>query len=152
MPEARLRLVGAGTLQPVVEQLVRDLPGQTSSEERLSQPEVSGALDDSTFLVLPSRSEGMGRVIVEAFCRARPVVASRVGGIPDLVEDGRNGLLVEPGDTEALAGVLVRMLTDRELAQRLAKAAHASADLWTSSPEEFASRVRALVERIAGLT
>ena len=152
VPEARLRLVGAGTLQPVVEQLVRDLPGQTSSEERLSQPEVSGALDDSTFLVLPSRSEGMGRVIVEAFCRARPVVASRVGGIPDLVEDGRNGLLVEPGDTEALAGVLVRMLTDRELAQRLAKAAHASADLWTSSPEEFASRVRALVERIAGLT
>ena len=151
VPEAKLRLVGAGTLQPVVEQLVRDLPAQTSWEARLSQAEVSRALDESTFLVLPSRSEGMGRVLVEAFCRARPVLASRVGGIPDLVEDGRNGLLVEPGDTQALADALVRMLTDGELARRLAAAAHASADLWTSSPEEFASRVRALVQRIAGL-
>jgi glycosyltransferase involved in cell wall biosynthesis len=151
VPEANLRFVGAGTLQPAVEELVRDLPAQTRWEERLSQPEVSHALDESTFLVLPSRSEGMGRVIVEAFCRARPVVASRVGGIPDLVEDGRNGLLVELGDTKSLADAVVRMLTDRELARRLADAAHASAGLWTSSPEEFASRVRALVERIAGL-
>jgi glycosyltransferase involved in cell wall biosynthesis len=151
MPDAKLHLVGAGTLQPVVEQLVRELPVQASWEERLSQPQVARALDESTVLVLPSRSEGMGRVIVEAFCRARPVVASRVGGIPDLVEDERNGLLVEPGDTEALADALVRMLTDRELARRLADAAHASADLWTSSAEEFASRVRALVERIARL-
>ena len=94
----------------------------------------------------------MGRVLVEAFCRGRPVVASRVGGIPDLVEDGCNGLLVEPGDTEELANALVRVLSDRALAERLAAAAHASADLWTSSPEEFAARVRALVEQIAGLT
>ena len=152
VPGARLRLVGAGTLRPVVEQLLRDLPDQTAWDERLTQPEISTALDESTALVLPSRSEGMGRVLVEAFCRARPVVASRVGGIPDLVEDGRNGLLVEPGDTEALANALVRVLSDRQLAERLAAAAHASADFWTSSPEEFAARVRALVEQIAGLT
>jgi glycosyltransferase involved in cell wall biosynthesis len=152
VPEAHLRLVGAGTLRPVVEQLVRDVSGQTSWDERLTQPEVSRALDESTALVLPSRSEGMGRVIVEAFCRARPVVATRVGGIPDLVEDGRNGLLVETGDADALADALVRILTDCELAESLAAAAHASAEFWTSSPEEFASRIRALVERIAGLT
>jgi glycosyltransferase involved in cell wall biosynthesis len=93
----------------------------------------------------------MGRVIVEAFCRARPVLASRVGGIPDLIEHDRNGLLVEPGDAEALADALVRVLTDRSLAERLSASAHASADFWTSSPEEFASRVRALVEQITGL-
>ena len=151
LPDARLRLVGEGTLAPVVEQLLRDLPGQTSWDERLSQVEVSHALDESTALVLPSRSEGMGRVIVEAFCRARPVVATRVGGIPDLVEDGRNGLLVEPGDTRGLADALVRVLTDRAFAERLASSAHASADFWTSSPEEFASRIRALVEQITGL-
>lgn len=151
VPDAHLRLVGAGTLRPAVEQLLRDLPGQTSWDERLTQPEVSLALDDATTLLLPSRSEGMGRVIVEAFCRARPVVATRVGGIPDLVEHDRNGLLVEPGDAQALADAIVRILSDRELAERLSAGAHASADFWTSSPEEFAARVRALVERIAGL-
>jgi len=152
VPGAHLRLVGAGTLLPVVEQLLHDVPGQTSWDERLTQPEVSRALDEATALVLPSRSEGMGRVIVEAFCRGRAVVATRVGGIPDLVEDGANGLLVEPGNTQALAEALVRILTDRELAERLGHGAHASADFWTSSPEEFASRLRALVERIAGVT
>ena len=151
VPDARLRLVGSGTLRPVVGRLARDLPEQTSWNEQLSQPEISKALDESTVLVLPSRSEGMGRVIVEAFCRARPVVASRVGGIPDLVQDDVNGLLVEPGDTNALANALVRVLTDRELAERLAAGAHSSADLWTISPEDFAARVRALVERLSGL-
>jgi glycosyltransferase involved in cell wall biosynthesis len=152
VPDAHLRIVGSGTLRSPVEQLLHDLPAQTSWDERLSQPEVSRALDGATALVLPSRSEGMGRVVVEAFCRARAVVAARVGGIPDLVEDDRNGLLVEPGDTPALADAIVRILSDRALAERLGAGAHASADFWTSSPEEFASRVRALVERIAGLS
>jgi glycosyltransferase involved in cell wall biosynthesis len=152
VPQAQLRLVGSGTMRPLVEELVAELPEQTSWTERLTQSEVSSALDESTLLVLPSRSEGMGRVIVEAFCRGRPLVASRVGGIPDLVEDGVNGLLVEPGDTEALAAALVRLLTDRTLAERLGAGAQASAGEWTISPEEFASRLRALVERTAGLS
>jgi glycosyltransferase involved in cell wall biosynthesis len=152
LPEARLRLIGSGTLRSVVERLVSDLPEQTSWTARLSQPEVSAALDESTVLVLPSRSEGMGRVIVEAFCRARPVVASRVGGIPDLVQDEANGLLVEPGNTDRLADAVVRVLTDRRLAERLGAAAHSSAGLWTISPQDFAGRLRALVERIAGLS
>jgi len=152
VPAARLQLVGTGTLHAVAERLVRDLPEQAEWTQRLSQREVSAALDESTLLVLPSRSEGMGRVIVEAFCRARPVVASRVGGIPDLVQDGVNGLLVEPGDSERLADALVQVLTDRELAERLASGAQASAGLWTISPDEFAGRLRSLVERIAGLS
>jgi glycosyltransferase involved in cell wall biosynthesis len=152
LTDARLKLVGSGTLQPVVEGLVRDFPGEVSWTERLSQPDVSAALDASTFLLLPSRSEGMGRVIVEAFCRARPVLASRVGGIPDLVEDGVNGLLVKPGDTEGLARAIVRLMQDRALAERLATGAQASATLWTISPQDFAGRLRAMVERITGLS
>ena len=116
VPGAQLHFVGSGTLRPVVEQLVEDLRAQTSWTERLTPGEVAAALDGSTVLVLPSRSEGMGRVIVEAFCRARPVVATRVGGIPDLVQDESNGLLVEPGDTDGLADALVRVLDGRELA------------------------------------
>jgi glycosyltransferase involved in cell wall biosynthesis len=152
VPGARLRLIGSGTLRSVVDRLVRDLPRQASWTDRLTQREISAALDESTLLVLPSRSEGMGRVVVEAFCRARPVVGSRVGGIPDLIQDGTNGVLVDPGDADGIADALVRVLSDRELAERLGAGAHASAGLWTISPEEFASRLRALVERITGLS
>jgi glycosyltransferase involved in cell wall biosynthesis len=152
VPGARLHLVGSGTLQPLVEQLVRELPEQTTWTPRLSQSEIAAVLDEATVLVLPSRSEGMGRVIIEAFCRGRPVIGSRVGGIPDLVEDGANGLLVESGDTDALVEALERVLTDKELAERLAAGARSSTGMWTITPEEFAARLRALVERTAGLS
>jgi glycosyltransferase involved in cell wall biosynthesis len=148
VPETRLRIVGTGTLSRVVERLVADLGEQATWSPRLAQPEVATALDQSTVLVLPSRSEGMGRVLIEAFCRGRAVLGSRVGGIADLVEDGVNGLLVAPEDTNGLAEALVRLLTDRPLAEQLGAGARASVDRWTISPEEFAHRLRSLVERV----
>ena len=145
---ARLRIVGSGSRTGVVERLVADLSEQTTWTNRLETAEVALALDGSTALVLPSRSEGMGRVVVEALCRGRPVVATRVGGIPDLVRDGENGLLVEPGDTAALAEALVRILGGRELAERLAARARESAEPWLATPEEYAARLRAAVARV----
>jgi glycosyltransferase involved in cell wall biosynthesis len=147
---AHLHVVGTGTLAPNVRHLVEELPEQTRWSPQLTQAEVAAALDESTCLVLPSRSEGMGRVIVEAFCRGRGVIGSRVGGIPDLVEDGSNGLLVEADDRGALEDALTRVLSDRALAERLGRAAHASADIWTISADEFARRLRALVDRVTG--
>jgi len=85
-------------------------------------------------------------VLVEAFCRGRGVIGTRAGSIPDLVEDGRNGLLVEPGDADALAGAIERVLSDRALSERLGAAARASAEPWLQTPEEYAARMRALVE------
>ena len=113
----------------------------------LTAPEVVAALDASTLLVLPSRSEGMGRVLVEAACRARAVVGTRVGGIPDVVQDGETGVLVEPGDAQALAGALVRVLADRELAERLGAEGRRRVDPWLATPEEYARRLRDLVEK-----
>jgi glycogen(starch) synthase len=147
-PGARLRIVGSGTRTDVVERLLAELPEQTTWTNRLETAEVALALDGSTALVLPSRSEGMGRVVVEALCRGRPVVATRVGGIPDLVRDGENGLLVEPGDTAALADALVRILSDQELSERLAARARESAEPWLATPEEYAARLRAAVARV----
>jgi glycosyltransferase involved in cell wall biosynthesis len=130
VPGARLHLVGRGTLREVAERLAAALPEQVRWDESLSTPEVARALDDATFLVLPSRSEGLGRVVVEAFCRGRGVVGSRVGGIPDIVADGQTGLLVPPGDARALADALVRVLTDPALAERFGAAARAAVEPW----------------------
>jgi glycosyltransferase involved in cell wall biosynthesis len=149
VPDATLHLVGRGTLTEVVERLVADVPGQTSWTPALPTADVARALDDAWALVLPSRSEGLGRVVVEAFCRGRAVLGTRVGGIPNLVEDGVNGLLVAPGDTAALADALARLLSDRELAERLGAGAYRSATPWLQTPEEYAERVRTLVERVA---
>jgi glycosyltransferase involved in cell wall biosynthesis len=142
VPEATLRIVGRGSRRDVVEALVRDLPEQTHWDQRLAAEDVARALDEASFLVLPSRSEGMGRVVVEALLRGRPVLGSRVGGIRDLVRDGENGLLFEP---DGLAETLERALTDRALIERLAAGARASAEPWVAGPEEFAERVRELV-------
>ena len=148
VPGASLRVVGRGTLAPEVRRLVAAVPAQAEWTPALPPEGVAAALDAATLLVLPSRSEGMGRVVVEALCRGRPVIASRVGGIPDLVEHGRTGVLVEPGDDGALADALVRLLSDREETARLAAAARPAVEAWLPSAEEYARRVRDLVHRV----
>jgi glycosyltransferase involved in cell wall biosynthesis len=148
VPDATLHLVGRGTLRDVPRALVRDLQAQTRWTESLSTPEIARALDESTVLVLPSRSEGLGRVVVEAFCRGRGIVGSRVGGIPDIVEEGATGLLVPPADIDALAEALVRVLSDGALAERLGGAAHAAVQPWLATPQEYARRLRELVDEV----
>lgn len=148
IPGARLQLVGRGAMRAVPEALVGDLPEQTRWTESLTTSEVARAMDQATVLVLPSRSEGLGRVVVEAFCRGRGVVGSRVGGIPDIVEDGTTGILVPPGDPGALADALVRALSDATLAGRLGAAARAAVKPWLATPEEYARRLRDLVEAV----
>jgi glycosyltransferase involved in cell wall biosynthesis len=148
VPDATLHLVGRGPLRDVVERLVADLPGQTRWTESLPTPEVARALDGASVLVLPSRSEGLGRVVVEAFCRGRCVVGTRVGGIPDIVEDGETGILVPPEDAAELADALVRVLSDHDLAARLGAAAHDAVDPWLATPEEYARELRDLVEKV----
>jgi glycosyltransferase involved in cell wall biosynthesis len=148
VPEATLRIVGRGTLLAVPEALVAEYPGRVRWDESLTTPEIARALDEATVLVLPSRSEGLGRVVVEAFCRGRAVVGSRVGGIPDLVTDGETGILVPPGDAAALADALVGALTDRDHAARMGAAARIAVEPWLATPEEYARQVRDLVEAV----
>jgi glycosyltransferase involved in cell wall biosynthesis len=129
VPGAVLRVVGKGSRGDVAESLVR--MGARWDRE-LTSAEVAQAMDDAWLLVLPSRSEGMGRVLVEAFCRGRGVVGTRARAIPYLVDDGFSGILVPPGDVDALA-------------ERLAAGARVAAAPWVQSPEEYARRMRELV-------
>ena len=145
IPQARLHLVGTGTQVEVAAALARE---GVEWERRIEPPELAAALDRARALLLPSASEGLGRVAIEAFLRGRAVVGSRTGGIPDIVEDGVNGLLVRPGDAGGLAAAIERVLGDHDLAVELGAAAAASASAWVFSAAEYADRVRSRVDSV----
>ena len=147
IPNARLHVVGQGRLEAVVQDLVRRFPRRVIHDRRLEPNQLSRAYDAATLLALPSRAEGMGRVIIEAFARGRPVVASNAGGIGDLVRPGHNGLMTPCGDDSAFADALTTVLTDRSLAERLARGAADEAPRHNSTPDRYADAVAAMVER-----
>jgi glycosyltransferase involved in cell wall biosynthesis len=95
--------------------------------------EVGGLLAAADAVAVPSvrdergNVDGLPNVLLEAMAAGRPIVASRIGGIPDVVEDERNGLLVPPADATALAAALRRLREDIDLRSRVASAARASA-------------------------
>jgi glycosyltransferase involved in cell wall biosynthesis len=152
VPEARAVIRGTGPLHPVMDELVRDFPGRVEVIPWLpATRDVARLVDGSTVLALPSWSEGLPRAAVEAFTRGRPVVGSAAGGIPDIVKPERNGLLVPPGDAERLADALIRVLSDRELAERLGRGALEDAGRFRWSPDRYADAVRDLVDRAMSL-
>jgi glycosyltransferase involved in cell wall biosynthesis len=96
-------------------------------------------------LALPSLfEEGMGLVLLEALSRGIPVIASQVGGVPELVEDGVNGFLVPPGDPPSLTAALNRFLDNPPLLRKMGEAARRSVDV-RFSPDTFRREIRSLV-------
>jgi glycosyltransferase involved in cell wall biosynthesis len=150
VPDGALVVVGRGSRGAVIDRLVAEFPGRVEHYEWLDPDEVAARLDEATLLVLPSSLEGLGRVIIEAFARGRGVVATDAGGIPDLVREGVEGLLVPPGDTHALTDALERVLADRDLAERLGAAARTRYADWHSTPEQLAVEMRSLVDATIG--
>ncbi len=84
-------------------------------------PDAGKYLNNFDIFVLPSLSESLGISIIEAYAGKRPVIASKVGGIPELIVDGETGLLVAPGDSYALADSIEKLILDGALRDRLAR-------------------------------
>lgn len=122
---ARLRLVGPGdydsTLAPLAERFAVD--DRIEHVGPLPPAEVLAEMVDADVLALPSFAEGLPVVLMEAMAQGCPVVASQISGIPELVQDGVTGLLVPPARADLLAVALERLLTDPDLADRLAREA-----------------------------
>jgi glycosyltransferase involved in cell wall biosynthesis len=154
LPEARLVLVG------------RDLEQGGAYAERLErQAEELGVRDRVVFagyrddphavlrqldvVALPSWTEGLPLVVLEALAHGRPVVATPVGGTPELVTDGVTGLLVPPRDPHALAAALRRLLDDPELARRLGEAGRERV-AQDFSASKMGQRVLEIYEEVAG--
>jgi glycosyltransferase involved in cell wall biosynthesis len=148
VPDAELHIVGRGTLAASARKLAERGAVWTKS---LDATGIAAAMDEATLLCLPSRAEGLGRVVIEAMLRGRGVVGGDAGGIPDLVEEGVTGLLVPPGDSSALSSALVRLLADRELAVRIGAEARRKGDELAVSPEEYATRLVAVIQAARGL-
>ena len=142
VPEAALHVVSDGSLRSLIGPEMEWSP-------RLTAEEVAAAMDDSWVFCLPSRSEGLPRVALEAAARGRAIIGGNRAGIPDVVEDGVNGFLVDPDDARQLADVLVQVLSDRELAERLGAAARRTGEEWGVTPSEYAEKLRTLVESCA---
>jgi glycosyltransferase involved in cell wall biosynthesis len=96
-----------------------DVPGALGF---LAHDELERLYERAAVIVVPSYREGFGVVCAEAMAHGRPVVASAVGGLLDLVEDGETGILVPPGDVPALGAALRRLLADANLRRRMGEA------------------------------
>ncbi len=124
VPDSYLLIVGEGSRRDALEAQARELRiahRVVFTGRRDDVPAVTAALDVA---VLPSYREAQGLTILEAMALSRPVVASDVGGIPEMIEDGVTGLLVPPHDADALAAAIVRLLRDHPLADTLGRAGH----------------------------
>ena len=121
-------LVGDGELRPELEAQARRLGLAASLHFAGWRDDVADVLALADVFVLPSESEGFGRVLVEAMAMARPIVATTVGGVPDIVVAGQTGLLVPPADAAALAGAVRVLLDNPGLAARLGAAGRARAE------------------------
>ena len=146
-----LMVVGDGELRGTVESSVSNGGLEHSvilAGERVDVPEILAASD---VFVLSSRKEGLPYTIIEAMVAGLPVVATRVGGVPELVEDGVTGFLVPPGDPRALAEALQNVLDDSELRHRMGHAGRERA-LRGFSLDDMLRKTRRVYEEVVGLS
>ena len=143
IPRAKFLIVGDGPLRKEMEKLavLLGLAGQVIFlGVRKDVPELLSIMD---LFVLPSLNEGMGMSLVEAMAMGLPVIATRVGGVPEVVTGGKTGILVPARDATAIAKAIVRLARDAKLARELAQAGYKKA--------HSAFGAEAMVDRISAV-
>lgn len=145
-PEHRLMIAGYCWDKTPFEKL-RDGDKRIQLLQPLPHPEAIELIARSELFVLPSRTEGMGRVLLEAMAAKTPIVASNVDGIPHYVEHGETGLLVDSENVEQLASAMRKALGDRKLANKMADKAYRRV-FERYSEERFARHYFDMVERV----
>ena len=142
-PDIKVVLVGEGELRSEVEAQVNRLGIVKSVIFTGFRTDISSILASFDLFVLPSHLEGLCTSVMDAMAVGLPVVATRTGGVPEVVEDGETGLLVPPRDPDALADGVLRMLNDPGLRYRMGQAGrrrvldHFSADAMVEGTENI---------------
>ena len=155
LPSTRFVMVGEGPLEKKLRLQAREL----GLEDHLQFVAAWGEeawdwIDSLDLFVLPSRNEGMGRVLLEAMALGKPVVASYVGGIPNVVLDGKTGILVPPDEPSKLSEAIIRVLLDSELRHQFGEEGRKrcdsrfSADVMTDRIEQLYREYLNVAEKI----
>jgi glycosyltransferase involved in cell wall biosynthesis len=150
VPEVTLVVVGDGPERAVLERLTRELGlgGRVSFRGAVPREQVLQLFSAADASVLPSAWENFPHTVVEALANGCPVIATAVGGVPEVVRDGENGLLVVPGDPAALGAAITRLFADDALRAKLSGAAPGSVAGY--SEEAVFARIAAELERAVG--
>ena len=146
VPSLQALLVGDGPLRSDVAAAVRTLGLEGTLHAVGYRQDADALLAAADVVVLSSREEGMGSVLLDALLLGKPIAATRAGGIPEVVTDGVTGLLAAVNDPRALGAQIAALLQDRALAARLAAAARARADDF--SVERLTDRTLTVYERV----
>jgi glycosyltransferase involved in cell wall biosynthesis len=148
----QVEIVGGGSDEVVLRGLAADLG--LANEVRFVGPmpraEVARRYRAADLFTLPSSAEAFGNVFAEALASGLPIVGSSIGGIPDLVEHGTNGLLVQAGNIEALAGAIRYLADDPELRQEMAQRNRAKAEAtleWSQVTRRYLATYEAIQSR-----
>lgn len=150
MPDTRFLLVG-GTPYPDYQRIITSLIKYHGLQNhfiltgfRQDILDIYAAID---LLVLPSHYEPFGRVLIEAMAAGKPVIGTRVGGIPEIIDDGVTGLLVPPHSPEELAQAIIKILQDPEMARRMGEAGRKRAqELF--SVERYVAEIEKIYEEL----
>ena len=131
-PKAKFVFVGEGEMRQVLEEQANGL----GLDDRITfagfREDVPAVLAGMDAFVLPSLNEGMGRVLVTAMALGKPIVATKVGGVPELLGNGEAGILVPPGDSGAIAEAVSTVLCDRSRAHALGEAGRRRASRYSA--------------------
>jgi len=131
-PETHLVLAGDGEQRSGLESLARDLAVSGRVHFLGFRRDAAAVTAALNVFVLPSLNEGLGRVLVTAMALGVPIVATKVGGVPEVVEDGRQGLLVPSADPQALGQAITALLAKRDYAASLGTAGRSRALFFSS--------------------
>ena len=146
-PKIIFLIVGDGSQRRALERLAHDLSIQSQVIFAGYRPDVAKMLAIMDVFVLPSLYEGFPNAVLEAMAMSKPVVATRVGGVPEAVEDGVTGLLVPPRDPEALAQAIIALLQDRERAKTMGRAGRERVERYFTV-ERMVQQTEALYEEL----
>jgi L-malate glycosyltransferase len=148
VPDARFVIAGEGELRPALEHQIKHLGLQKHVILTGFRPDILSLHKAFDLFVMSSVTEGLGTSLLDAMACGKAIVASRAGGIPEVVRDGVTGLLVPPRDHHAMADGIIRLLKDQTLRERMGAAAQAIA-VTKFSAERMVQDTLDVYERLA---